>query len=195
MIGAPDVGDFLADFAEANDWRTSLKAREGTYEVLRLGSAEILSGADVPISQRYQLVIKCLDTAGVNARFSYRDIGNKEKPPVNKYEWSGRIVDANGIFFLVGITEAKSDAALFVLWNHPRDKEVLVGLQLAKLEPGKDATDRRPYAVSRRIVAIKSDRRRKVDLEEKKRWLDWLRQEPRGLLEFIEPVRLPGNTE
>ena len=166
--GTDDVGDFLAKFAEdSTNAQYMLSLGKGaTYDIYRLGSITIESPLlpkegqqQLPEPSRHTLTISA-DPESPHAKFKYKDkpSADPEKPIENKGMWWGRVVVTHDALYLVGITEEFTDVTMMILWAFPGRPDVLVGIQLAKLQPRDEDSDKRDFVTSRRVVAVKVKR-------------------------------------
>jgi hypothetical protein len=157
--GEREVQDFLEKFAIANgnDHMSMLGRHSGTYDILRPGSYDVRDGKPPERwTQRFVLRIRRLNVRSPHATFRYEDLkgANADKPDGNRFTWHGRVVATGDALFLIGVSSAYADAAMMVLWRHPEEANILVGVQLAKLRSDDDKDDR-DYTISRRIAAVK----------------------------------------
>lgn len=190
FAGAVAVGDPLEDFANARANRRHvphLVRHRGTYHVVRPGSQEVRLGKK-PVSntQIHELKIDHRGDHSPHARFTYRDLGTPDKPEPNRVKWRGRVVASQDVLYLVGVADHYSDVVMLILWEHPDEEHLLVGVQLAKLSAHPDDADQRNYTIARRLAAIKqvqgADRaslRGKAD--------NWIASEPMGAFIPIDP--------
>lgn len=197
FAGAAAVDDVFEQFAEANGRHSFRLAQfDGTYEVLRPGSSEVSSGQcppEVP-AQVYELKIKHFGGGSPHAQFRYRDLGSQLKPAANKSPWRGRVIPSRDVLYLVGVAENFADSAMMILWEHPDEQYLLVGIQLAKLSPGPGDADRRNYTIARRLAAIKLVKA--TNLEQlRKTALSWISEERMGVLIRIDPPSAPANVD
>jgi hypothetical protein len=105
------------------------------------------------------------------------------------------VVATPDALYLIGIGEHNSDAAMLILWDHPDEPNVLIGVQFAKMAPGEDDGDRRDYTIARRIGAIR--RFRGADLESMRMKAQaWVSLDPTGALFPIDrKERVAGKSD
>jgi hypothetical protein len=196
FAGTAHVDDPLEEFAGANRrYAPRLAQLAGSYDILRPGAQEVRDhGVPVPHAQMYELRITHFGGRSPHAKFTYRDLGTPDKPEPNRVMWRGRVLASPDVLYLVGVAQDYRDSVMLILWEHPNEEHLLVGVQLAKLVPDEDDKDPRNFAIARRLAAIKHVQgRNSASLRGKAG--EWIASEPMGVFIPIDPPAVAGTRD